>query len=365
RRGEDVAQPFVVTARGVALILDIAGFVPLTEEFTQQGRRGAERLSTLLDAYFGRMTGIAGAHGGDVIAFTGDGFIAIWSNGPCLEQDALLAAQCGLEIQRALLRLQAELGVALRQRVVIGTGEVLLGAVGGVSARFHPVAGGSALIEVSRYYGFAENSQVLLCPEASRTLASYCKTMEGQAGTAILIEVIDPMALAAPAAVPPGEGIEAELNCFLPPVTVNRAISGQEAWLAEFRNITVLFVGLPRFGTPREGDLALLQMATEVVQCGVLRARGNLERVSIEEKGACYLVEFGLPSMSHEDDALRAVCTAMALRDELRAIGLQPSIGVTTGKLFCGSYGGPDRQTYSVIGASVNLAARLMEQARG
>jgi adenylate cyclase len=69
--------------------------------------------------------------------------------------------------------------------------------------------------------------------------------------------------------------------------------------------------------------------------------------------------------MSHEDDALLAVRTALALRDELGAIDLQPSIGVTTGKLFCGSYGGPERQTYSVFGASVNLAARLMGRANG
>ena len=366
QRGKDLSQPFVVPTQGVALVLDIAGFVQLTEEFTRQGWRGAERLSSLLDSYFGRMTAITSAHGGDVIAFTGDGFIAIWSNAPSLEVDALLAAECGLEMQRVLPELQVELGAALRQRVIIETGEVLLAAMGGVGGRFHPVAGGSALIEVARYYPFAENSEVLLCPGARRALASRCETIEGKAGTAKLVGVTDPMPPApTPAAALPREEIGAKLDCFLPPVTFNRVLAGQEAWLAEFRNITTLFVGLPLISTPGQQDLALLQTATEVVQRAVSQAQGNFERVSIEEKGICCLIEFGLPSMSHEDDAFRAVCTALALRDELRTVGLQPSFGVTTGKLFCGGYGGTDRQTYSVIGASVNLAARLMEHAKG
>ena len=363
-RGEDMARPFVAPMPGVALVLDIAGFVPLTEEFTRQGRRGAERLSILLDVYFGRMTGIADACGGDVIAFTGDGFVAIWADGASVETNALLAALCGLEIQRALPALQAELGVALRQRVVIGVGEVLLGAVGGVDGQFHPIAGGSALSEVNRHYPLAENGEVLLCPAAYRVLASACATIERAAQTAILRDVVAALPPRAPAPwLSPA--IETKLGCFLPPVMVNRALAGHAAWLAEFRNITVLFVGLLRFGAPRADDLALLQTATEVVQRAILPARGNLDRVVVDEKGVCYLVEFGLPSMAHQDDALRAVRTALALREELHAVGVEPSIGVTTGKLFCGSYGGAERQTYSVIGTSVNLAARLMEHATG
>jgi class 3 adenylate cyclase len=363
-RGEEVTQPFVAPMPGVALVLDIAGFVPLTEEFTRQGRGGAERLSSLLNAYFGHMTGIVDACGGDVIAFTGDGFVAIWVNSASIEADALLAARCGLEIQRALPALEAELGVGLRQRVIIGVGEVLLGAVGGVGGRFHPVAGGSALSEVTHHYPLAESGEVLLCPTAYRVLASGCDAAAKAAQTAILRDV----AASLPPRVPApwlSPAIETKLDCFLPPVMVNRVRAGQAAWLAEFRNITVLFVGLPRFGAPRAGDLALLQTATEIVQSVILPARGDLDRVAVEEKGVCYLLEFGLPSMAHQDDALRAVRAGLTLCEELRALGVEPSIGVTTGKLFCGSYGGAERQTYSVIGASVNLAARLMEHALG
>src|SRR5262245_42905559 len=63
---------------GVALVLDIAGFSTLTEQLVSLGPRGVERLSSILDAYFGQMTGIAIDHGGDVVDFVGDGIIVTW-----------------------------------------------------------------------------------------------------------------------------------------------------------------------------------------------------------------------------------------------------------------------------------------------
>lgn len=39
------------------------------------------------------------------------------------------------------------------------------------------------------------------------------------------------------------------------------------------------------------------------------------------------------------------------------------SIGVSRGRLFCGSVGTMSRREYAVVGDSCNLAARLMKQA--
>ena len=41
------------------------------------------------------------------------------------------------------------------------------------------------------------------------------------------------------------------------------------------------------------------------------------------------------------------------------------AIGITTGTVFCGSEGGPDRRDYAGIGSDVNIAARLMSKAPG
>jgi tetratricopeptide (TPR) repeat protein len=46
-------------------------------------------------------------------------------------------------------------------------------------------------------------------------------------------------------------------------------------------------------------------------------------------------------------------------------MGLRCSIGVATGRVYCGSVGGPGRQEYTIMGDRVNLAARLMQHADG
>ena len=103
---------------GVALMLDIAGFSTLTEDFAHEGAAGAERLSAVLDAYFGRMTAIALMHGGDVVDFVGDAMLVVWETGggTDLRYTATLAAQCGLAMQHALPEITARTAVDLRQR---------------------------------------------------------------------------------------------------------------------------------------------------------------------------------------------------------------------------------------------------------
>lgn len=72
---------------------------------------------------------------------------------------------------------------------------------------------------------------------------------------------------------------------------------------------------------------------------------------------------FGLPPLSHDNDALRGVLAAGAILQALHQLDLRPSIGITTGRAFCGVVGSRGRREYSVLGDAVNLSARLMQHA--
>ena len=61
---------------------DVAGFTELTERIGREGPDGVERLTDLLNDYFGRIIEIVDAHGGDAIKFAGDAIIAIWRAEP-------------------------------------------------------------------------------------------------------------------------------------------------------------------------------------------------------------------------------------------------------------------------------------------
>ena len=108
-----------------------------------------------------------------------------------------------------------------------------------------------------------------------------------------------------------------------------------------------------------------LQAAVLEIQRAARRFDGDVHKILMDDKGFSITVAFGLPRQAHEDDAQRGIEAGLAISRELRAAALRASIGIASGKLFCGDYGGRDRREYCLIGPAINTAARLMELAAG
>jgi class 3 adenylate cyclase len=138
-------------------------------------------------------------------------------------------------------------------------------------------------------------------------------------------------------------------------------VAGHEEWLAELRQITVLFANLPDLDHRAGLDEAQEVMAA--LQGALYRYEGSINKLSIDEKGTSLVAALGLPPLTHEDDPARGVQAALAIREALAGLGQRAAIGVTTGRAFCGTVGSPLRREYTMLGAVVNLAARLMQEA--
>jgi len=90
--------------------------------------------------------------------------------------------------------------------------------------------------------------------------------------------------------------------------------------------------------------------------------------------GDSIMVVYGAP-VSHDDDVLRAVESAMHMQQASRLIseGLQQKngfslnigIGICTGEVVTGVFGSLRKREYTAFGMAVNIAARLEKMARG
>ncbi len=100
------------------------------------------------------------------------------------------------------------------------------------------------------------------------------------------------------------------------------------------------------------------------VQAILTRYEGALVQLTIGDKGSYLYASFGA-TVAHEDDARRAVQAALELQQMSAELSfLQPvQIGISSGTMRVGPYGGSTRRTYGALGDDTNLAARLMTAA--
>ena len=135
------------------------------------------------------------------------------------------------------------------------------------------------------------------------------------------------------------------------------------------RHITVLFsdvrgfTGISEKISPEQVVTFLSQYFAEVTRI-VFEHGGTVDKFI----GDGMMAVFGAPK-THGDDALRAVKTAIAMIDLVRAkgpewshiLGREPAIGVgiNSGEAVVGSIGSELRSDYTAIGDTVNLASRL------
>jgi class 3 adenylate cyclase/tetratricopeptide (TPR) repeat protein len=105
------------------LFADLVGFTSLSEH------RDPEAVKRVVDSAFERLVRDVTAYGGRVDKIVGDAIVALFGAPVAHEDDAERAVRAGLRMQQTLAEYGNESGIAIRMRVGVHTGEVLVGAL--------------------------------------------------------------------------------------------------------------------------------------------------------------------------------------------------------------------------------------------
>ena len=351
------------------MFADISGFTPLAESFAAEGAVGAEKLTATLNDYFSHLVGIIQEHGGDVVKFAGDAVLAIWKDG-AEHQDLAFASwrasQCGLEIQKALKSYKAG-DVKLSLRVAIGAGAVNIIHVGGVFNRWEFLVAGKPLEQVGAVSDDIEPGAVGLSVEVLDLLAEYTDSAPQFELVTNDIHRLDAISMIEKRRNRPILDLHDDqaplLRSYLPAAVTHRLDASLDAFLGELRRLTILFVNLPDidYQTPLEKAQEIMMALQE----SCYRFEGSINKLSVDDKGVSLLAALGLPPLAHEDDPDRGIKAALTINARLNELGIRSSIGVSSGRVYCGVVGSTLRREYTIMGDSVNLAARLMQNANG
>ncbi|HEY1828337.1 MAG TPA: AAA family ATPase, partial [Acidimicrobiales bacterium] len=349
--------PEADTLQGAVLLTDIVGFTGHVERVSESGPGGLERFATALDAYFCALVEQVYAHGGDVVNIAGDAFLCLWTNGD--EEAPFVAALRAVQAGRAIVEACASIsgpGISFDTRVGVSAGDVVTAFVGGVEENWQLVTTGPAVEAVGAAEQAARPGTVCVTDATWSLLRAQCEGSPVDGGV-VIERVITPISV-----VPTEQRAEVPDERLRPllPRPVYRVPGGADtAWLAEMRHVTTVMASLSGMSHDNPASLELGHRSVELFQRSVNRFEG-FGTIIVDNKGLTATAMFGLPPDAHEDDAVRAVRTAQAVVADLEALGVPCHAGVATGRAFCGAFGSDLRREYTVHGAVMNLASRLM-----
>lgn len=341
------------------LLADVSGFTALTGALASRGAPGVEELTALVNRYFTRMIGLLEAAGGEVVQFSGDALLAVFPvDSPEQLPAAAACAQATAEAMQTAMHVFAALPTSVGERglamkIVIGAGVVDAFVVGGhaprryAAQRWHYVIAGDPLRQVGHAEPLAQRGDVLLSPEAQQLVAAH----SGPLAAAPIRPV---------AGGPADAAVLDALRAHIPAAITARLERGQAGWLAELRRMSIMFLGVAGLETAQLDDFQACLLALQRV---AERYEGSINKFQVDDKGVIGIVLFGAPPLGHADDPLRAVHAALDLQAATTKLGVRTAIGLTTGQVFAGPVGSATRREYTVMGAVVNMAARLMQQA--
>ena len=327
-------------------------------EAGQQGRIGAEELTEVLNHVFGRMLEIAYDRGGSLLKFGGDALLLIF-RGP---DHPIQACSAAVEMNAALRdaanhetsagRLQLKMSVGLH------SGTVHLFRVGGSHKEL--IVTGPAASTTTEMEETATAGEVLISPATRLGLPPDTRTRTKGPGELLRWR----KARTAGTGWSPRLELEPDVVAIGVPVALRDHLR-QGRVEPEHHIATVGFIkytgvdALMADGGPPAVARALDQLVRSVQQAvddeGVTFLASD-----IDQDGGKIIIVAGVPGVQ-EDDEGRVLRAARRIADHGGALPLK--IGVNQGHVFVGEIGTDFRATYTIMGDTVNLAARLMAAA--
>ncbi|MEO8678882.1 MAG: AAA family ATPase [Vicinamibacterales bacterium] len=341
------------------LLIDVVGFTAMGDDAVRQGIVGAEKLAETINLWLGDIFQTIGLCGGDIYAVAGDAILAVWFTGDGFgEADAVAAAlQAGLSVQAQ--------GQRLPVRASVCCGPIRYSELGGREDEWHGVLAGNALAELGTLAGEVAPGTVVASASAWQLISHRAK---GTPLTGGAFEVKSVSAGRVLPATPLANGsiTSPRLRAVVPRMVVDWMDAGLDLnRVGQFRTVSVLFILLEGMDPNSAASKDVLQSAVVAAQAACADLQGAIYQMLGDEKGVSMVVAYGLPPMSHEDDAARAVRTGFLLQQAVTGLGLTPSIGIATGRAFCCVYGDGNRSQFAIVGPLMNLAARLMQARKG
>lgn len=152
---------------------------------------------------------------------------------------------------------------------------------------------------------------------------------------------------------------------FIPRPVLEAISANLLSGLSELRTVTCVFMKLDNYKFVSTDTIANLQIYFYSMQQCLSDCGGFLRQFLVDDKGCVLIGLWGVPTSTYSNNCSRALRCAVTMQRVARGLGHTVSIGIATGRAYCGTVGSMRAQDYVALGRSVNLSARLMSKSNG
>jgi class 3 adenylate cyclase/tetratricopeptide (TPR) repeat protein len=342
---------------GTLAFVDISGFTAMSERLSSLGRAGAEEVTEVMNATFAALLAVAYAQGGGLLKFGGDALLLLYEG----EDHAARAARAAFEMRstlRAIGRPKTSAGaIQLKMHAGLHSGTFQFFLLG-ESHRELLVVGPAATRTVAMEAA-SEAGEILISEETSALLGDDALSEAHETGRLLRAA---PEVRGTVEPLPSVEGIALEVAV---PAPLRAQLLEVGPLEGEHRSAAIAFI---RFGgtdevIATEGTDAAAEALDRLVRIVQVAAEAHgvtfLES-DVDRDGGRIILVSGAPQ-TFGDDEERMLRTVRAIVDE--GLPLPVNVGVSQGRVFTGQVGASFRRTYTVLGDTAALAARLMARA--
>ncbi len=400
---------------GTIVLAELTGFSVLSAALAMLGRHGSEQLSAFLNRLFTVLFGDVYEHGGVLIKFGGETLTAFFDFSRLGASHTALACAAALAMQQRMHEFASIVtskgSFSLGLRIAAHVGRVFAVEVGDLG-HAELIVTGHAINRAVVALRSAAPGEVIISDETRQALG-HAQTQRIVSSLFLLQNM--PFEPPRPALPPPGPKLGppdwstlselirrvSALWPYVPHDLPSRFIHST-AEEGEFRPITVLFANFYPFSrllallelpAALEQDFSIIGQVLNTyytrTQVVIRRYGGSVNTIDMATFGNRLIALFGAP-ITHEDDPARAVQAALTLQSALDSINqeitaqlrewtalhsaqrvlsrvasatLHQKIALASGTVFAGIIGSPQRHEYTVMGATVRLASRLLATA--
>ncbi len=345
--------PNHLEVEGTLVFADISGFTHLSEQLAAKGREGSEEVTRVLNGAFSEMLDVALLDGGDLLKFGGDALLHLFTG----DEHAARAARSAFDMRDALDDFQTSSSpVPLNMSVGVASGPIEFLLAGGSNQEL--IIAGTTASEVVAMENTADAGEILIA-QSTVELIDEDVFGEGKGAGLLLDDSPDPDDFDDDE---PQDG-EIDFDRYIPTgLRRHLTVTFNEG---EHRTANVAFVKLT--GLDSILSDAGAEAATAMLDAVVAETQSISERLGvtflasdISEDGAKLILSTGVPARADaEEERILRAAREVALIDT----PLDIAVGVARGSVFAGDLGSRIRRVYTVMGDTVNLAARLASAA--